>query len=100
MLLADGFIHLPGDTAVGEMSLGLRAQFGDVDGLCKIHLEERAVACAEGQEILSRGLGLGRTALREPDAGRMRRLHRFRVTCFESSLFQPLGKIEAVRTRK
>src|SRR5208337_2740561 len=52
------------------------------------------------QKILRGGLCLRRAALREPGAGRMRRLHRFRIARFESRFFQPFGNLEAMRARE
>ena len=47
MAFGDGFIHFPGDAAVGDVALGRAAQFGNVERLGKIHLEQRAATCSQ-----------------------------------------------------
>src|SRR6185312_15625560 len=57
VLFADGLVHFPGDAAVGDVSLGGGAEFGDVEGFGEIHFEERAFAGGERQCVL-RGFGV------------------------------------------
>ena len=52
MPFGDGFIHFPGDAAVGDVALGRAAQLGNVESFREIHLEERAAACSQRQKIL------------------------------------------------
>src|SRR6201999_716112 len=51
MLPLDRPVHLPGHAAIREVPLRRRSQLADVQGLGKIHLEERAAARAERQQI-------------------------------------------------
>ena len=56
MFVSDGLVHLPGYAAVAEMAGDAGAEFGDVEGFGEVHLEEGAVAGAEGEAVLG-GLG-------------------------------------------
>ncbi len=51
VLALDGQVHFPGDFAVGEVSGGAGAEFGDVLGFGEVHFEERPDAGGEGQEV-------------------------------------------------
>src|ERR1700759_4571429 len=61
MLPLDRLIHLPGNAAVGKMSLWRGAQLADVEGLREIHLKERAEPRAQRQQV-ARGGGSLRSA--------------------------------------
>ena len=52
MAFGDGLIHLPGDAAIGDVALRRAAQFGNVERLGKIHLEQRAATRSQRQKIL------------------------------------------------
>src|ERR1700751_3527693 len=61
MLPLDRLIHLPGNAAVGKMSLWRGAKLADVDPLREINLKERAEPRAQRQQV-ARGAGSLRSA--------------------------------------
>ncbi len=69
VLSLDGEEHLPGDLAIAEVTCRAAAQLGDVLGFGEVHLEERADARGEREQVQCGLGGLGNGADSERAAG-------------------------------
>ena len=88
MLAFHGPKHLPRHAAIAEVAGRAGAQFGDVLGFGKIHLEEAANARGQWQQIESRLRSLRSIARRDLCAGDVRGFDRGLVVGQDSSFGQ------------
>src|SRR3984885_10406346 len=69
VLAFEGFVHLPGDAAIAEMTGRPGTEFGDVLRLGEVHFEQAADACGQWKQVEGRLSGFRCRALGDGGAG-------------------------------
>src|SRR5208282_4075436 len=95
-----GFVHGIGYVAIGRVSGGRGAQFGNVDSLGKVHLKQGALAESERDRVLRVLLGLFAARLGKLLDGCSGALHRGFIVGADACSFKFGRRIETVGGRE
>ena len=97
MFASHCLVHLPGDTAIREMSCRRRAEFRDIQCFGEVHFEQRPGARAQGQNV---GRVFHKAGLRNINKCFMCMRHSGVILRQQSCLGQSFGDLVAVGTGK